>query len=355
MSLIGAALLFLQLHTLFPLKNSYGHVFEVNEDKIAGSVVETVALYAKKNDSSDQKIVRYGTLVKKEKAKATILICHGFGCDKNDIGFFRYIFPDYNCMTFDFRAHGDNKEGQFCTLGKYECYDVISAAQFLRAHPDLQNKPLLVYGFSMGAVSAIEAQSKKASLFDGMVLDCPFDSAENVIKRGLESQKISLFGYEFHIPGRNILSKYIFHPYIQSFVKAFLAAVAGLSTSKIKTLVCPLCPSHSIRNVTVPCLFIHCKRDEKISVDAIKSIFYNAASKYKKLWITNGRRHFDSFFYNPEKYAARLRKFANKVVNGEIYKKMKHKIIEDLETPPVRSSVVIGDIAINKKEINRRK
>ena len=249
--------LFLQLNNFCTIKNSYGHVFEIDEDRIRGSVVENVALYSKKNDHSDQKIIRYGTLVKKDNAKMTVLICHGFGCDRNDVGFFRYIFPDYNCMTFDFRAHGDNKDGQYCTLGKYECYDVISAAQFLRSHPDLKGKPLLVYGFSMGAVSAIEAQSKISSLFDAMILDCPFDSAENVIKRGLENQKISIFGYEFHIPGRSILSKYIFHPYIQSFVKAFLTAISGISTKNIKTFVCPLCQSNSIKKINVTCLFIH--------------------------------------------------------------------------------------------------
>jgi len=296
----------------------------------SNSELEKVVLYSQKSENSDEHIIRHGLLVKRDNAKATVLFCHGFSCEKHDIGFLRYIFKDFNCMTFDFRAHGENIDGQYCTLGKNEAFDVIAAAKFLRSHPDLKDKPLLVYAFSMGAVASIEAQAKDSSLFDAMILDCPFDSAENVIKRGLDNKRLSIFGYEFSIPGRRILTKYVFHPYVQSFVKAFLKAVAKLSTKDINTVICPLHPSESIKKVSVPCLFIHCKNDEKISVDNIKSVYYNAASNYKKLWITNGRNHFDSYFYNPEQYTSNVRKFAYKVINGIIFRKYKHKITEDV-------------------------
>jgi len=327
----------------------YGCIMSVDENRIKGSTVENVLLYCKKNCKSDKRITRKGILVKRKDAKGTIIFCHGFTCDKNDIGFLRYIFPDYNCMAFDFRAHGDNTEGQFCSFGKHEAFDVKAAAKFLRQYPELKDKPILVYGFSMGAVAAIEAQSKDSSLFDAMILDCPFDSAENVIKRGLDNKKISLFGFQFHIPGRTILQKYVFHPYIQSFVQAVLKAVAQLGEKNIDTFMCPLHPIESVKKVKVPCLFIHCKKDEKVSVDAIKSIYYNAASKYKKLWITNGRRHFDSFFYNPEKYAYRLKKFADKAVGGILQKKYKHKIIEDQDVDLVRSLLNVGKVKTIKK------
>jgi len=311
------------------IKDSCGYIVSTDKKSIKNAVLENVVLYSQKSDSSPQKIARNGVLLKRADAKGTILICHGFTCSKNDIGFLRYIFPDYNCMTFDFRAHGENADGQVCSLGKHEAYDVMSAAKFLRNHPDLQEKPLVGYGFSMGAVAAIEAQSKDASLFDGMILDCPFSSAEDVIKKGLDNKKFSIFGYEFRVPGKSILSKYAFHPYIQSFVKAVLKVIAGIGSSKIKTFICPVYPAESIKNVFVPCLFVYCKNDEKISIDAIKSVYYNAASPYKKLWITNGRKHFDSFFYNPEKYAERLKKFADKIASGTLQKKQKHKVVED--------------------------
>ncbi|MFC1842284.1 alpha/beta hydrolase [Candidatus Dependentiae bacterium] len=333
-----------KLHGGQVLKNC-GYVLSRDMHAIKGAEVEKVVLYSKKCENSDEKIIRNGVLLKRKKAKGTVLICHGFTCDKNDIGFLRYMFKDYNCMTFDFRAHGENIDGQCCTLGKHEAYDVTAAAKFLRGHPDLQGKPILVYGFSMGSVASIEAQAKDRSLFDAMILDCPFDSAENVIKQGLDNKKISIFGHEFNIPGKRILQKYVFHPYVQSFIKVLLCAVQKLNYRNIKTLIHPVNPSESIKKISIPCLFIYCKNDEKISINSIKSVYYNAASRYKKLWITNGRRHFDSFFYNPEKYTERIRKFTSKVIAGTIYKKCKHKIVEDVESgDQLKTTLEIGDI-----------
>ncbi|MFC1841917.1 alpha/beta hydrolase [Candidatus Dependentiae bacterium] len=349
--LLAAVLLYKFADFCSPQAKSYGYIVSRRAGITEGAQVEKVALYSKKSDSSDQKIIRNGVLLKRDGAKGTILFCHGFTCDKDDIGFLRYMFKDYNCMTFDFRAHGENAEGQCCTLGKNEAYDVIAAARFLRAHPDLQGVPLLVYAFSMGAVASIEAQAKDNSLFDGMVLDCPFDSAENVIKQGLDNKKISIFGYEFHVPCRQILKKYVFHPYIQSFVKTLLKTFSKFGSDNIKTFICHIQPSESIKKISVPCFFIHCKNDEKISIESIKTVYYNAGSKYKKLWITNGRKHFDSFFYNPEKYEERVVKFVGKVVSGAMDKKYKHKIVEEMsDRPALNTALEVGEVKTINKE-----
>ena len=71
----------------------------------------------------------------------------------------------------------------------------------------------------------------------------------------------------------------------------------------------PINPVESIRKLHVPCFFIHCKNDEKVSVDAVKTVYEGAGTEYKMLWLTNGRRHFDSYFYNPEKYIKEVRSF----------------------------------------------
>jgi len=336
-----------------PRLDNYGDVVLRDTKAMKDAEVERVVLYSRKSAHCTEKIIRHGILLKRKGAKGTVLFCHGFTCNKYDVGFLRYLFKDLNCMTFDFRAHGENTDCQCCTLGKNEAYDVIAAAKFLRSHPDLKDKPILVYGFSMGAVASIEAQAKDSSLFDAMILDCPFGSAENVVKRGLNNKKLSIFGCEFHIPGRRILQKYIFHPYVQSFVKAFLRAIAHLDSRSINIFISPLKPSESIKKIDAPCLIIHCKNDEKISVDSIKTVYYNARSKYKKLWITNGRNHYDSFFYNPEKYAQKVRSFANKVITGIIHKKNKHKIVEDESNEcGVQTLLNIGPVkSIKSKEM----
>lgn len=300
-------------------------------DYIKGATVDKVVLHVP-DGKAGQTIDRQGMLVRYPDAQATILMCHGFMCDKFDQGFLRRLFPRgrYNLMTFDFRAHGANTQGQCCTFGRDEAQDVIAAAQFLKKHPQLKNKPLFVYGFSMGAVAAIQAQAKDPSLFKAMILDCPFDSSEQVIKRALDQIKFSFFGYEFGLPGRGLLSKYAFHPYVQSLIKSLLRTVAKMDIRDIDMYLYPVDTVETIKKVSVPQLLVSCKNDERVSVEGMKTIYSRSAALHKILWITNGRHHFDSYFYNPEKYTERVRRFLEHALNGTVYEENKNEIIEDV-------------------------
>lgn len=309
---------------------SYGIVIDQDTDKISDGVVEHVRLFSPIHKDSNQRIERNGTLVRYPDADATILICHGFMCDRFDVAFLRNIFPRKKCniMTFDFRAHGENLDGQFCTFGKDEALDVQTAARFLREHPELKGKPLIVYGFSMGAVASIEAQAQDDQLFDAMILDCPFDSSKNLIRKGLSNMKLKLFGQEFNIPGRETLEKYAFHPYVQTFLKIVLKAVARMDTKNIQTNICPVSPKKSARNLSVPCFFIHCKNDELVPTEAVKRI-YERAQGYKSLWLTNGRRHFDSYFWDPELYSQKIKRFLKGVIHDNLDDSLNGVVVED--------------------------
>ncbi len=50
----------------------------------------------------------------------------------------------------------------------------------------------------------------------------------------------------------------------------------------------------------------------------LKAFIQAHDTDYKVLWLTNGRRHFDSYFYNPEKYVKEIRTFIDKAVNGSL-------------------------------------
>lgn len=296
------------------------------------ALVEYVDIHSHENGQSNKKIDRKGILVRHKDAVATIVLAHGYMCDKYDMGFLRNMFPHgkYNFLSFDFRAHGENVKGQSCTLGRDEAYDVIAAAQFVRNHPELKSKPVLVYAFSMGAVASIEAQAKDSSLFDAMILDCPFDSSENVIKNCLDNIKFSVFGYQFEIPGRTVLQKYAFHPYVQSLIKTLLKSVALMQPRKVETTVFPFYPAKSVAKISVPIFFIHCKHDEKVPVSSIKSLYASAGGP-KMLWLTNGRYHYDSYFYNPELYVQRVRQFVDQVMSGQWRNKTEQRFLEDAD------------------------
>lgn len=307
----------------------YGVTDQILEKMIDDATVEKVTLFAQKHRDSAETIERKGLLHRRTNAKANILMCHGFMCNKFDIGFVRALFgKDYNFLTFDFRAHGENTEGQVCTFGRDEMLDVVAAAQFMKHHEEIGHLPLFAYGFSMGAASIIEAQAKHPYLFKALILDCPFDSVENVLKRSISNLSFSLCGYQVYIPGRQLLHKYAFHPYVQAIIKPMLKIAACLDRKEIETQICEVKPAQAIRKVSVPCLFICCKNDEKVSDEAIKAV-YEGAQGYKLLRLTNGRSHCDSFVYNPEKYGLWVNKFVRSVLDGSVYRKRSEKIYEE--------------------------
>lgn len=302
-----------------------------SDEATGGGSIEDIILVARESAASDKEILRKAQLVTYPEAEATIVLCHGFMCDKFDVAFLRRLFPrgKFNVLTFDFRGHGEERIGQRCTFGRDEIYDIEAAVNHIKKNPQLKGLPCIAYGFSMGAASAIESQARNQSLFDAMILDCPFDSSENVVRKGLEGLKISAFGYEFNMPGCSLLQKYAFHPHVQAFVKNVLRCLTSLNPRDIEISMCRVYPGESIKKVSVPCFFIHCKNDERIDVQAVKNIYNNAACAYKKLWITNGRRHFDSYFYAPERYTAEVRQFLTAVLDGSAHTQTVQESVED--------------------------
>ncbi len=200
---------------------------------LGDAVEEQVIFYARENAVSDKKIARKGILYRRANAPATVLICHGFTCDKYDVSFLHLMFKDYNSLSFDFRAHGENRENQQSTLGREEAYEVMAAAEYIKSHPDLADKPLIVYGFSMGAVAAILAEASE-DLFDALILDCPYDSTDKLLERGIQNMKFSILGYEMSMPGSSLLKSYAYNPYLQSVVKSILKTFARMDATEIR-------------------------------------------------------------------------------------------------------------------------
>ncbi len=283
-----------------------------------GGREESVVFYSQEHALSERMIERKGILIHRPGAKATILICHGYTCNKYDATFLRLLFTNYNVMIFDFRAHGECIDGQVCSFGRDEAYDVIGAVKFLRSYKALSNKPIIAYGFSMGAVSSIIAQSMQP-LFDAAIWDCPIDSSDELISRSIDKLKAPAYI-------KNILKKNAYRPRVQEFIKFWLRAITNLDATKIHTMMVPLSGIDAIHNVSIPILIIGCDHDEKIPVSAVTKLYESAQSSYKRLWITGGRRHFDSLFNGPEEYAYKINRFIDKVVNHRL-KKDSHKIV----------------------------
>jgi uncharacterized protein len=304
---------------------------------IANGHKELIRFESAEIPGSTKTIMREGVLIRKEHARAIVLICHGFMCNKHDIQFLADIFNEYTTFTFDFRAHGTLTKNQYCTFGLHEAEDVIGAVRTLKADPLLKNLPIIVYGFSMGAVASLIAQSKNPDLFAAAVWDCPFDSTENVLKRSIDRLTIRILGHDIPVPGRTILHQYAYHPYVQSVLKAALKTIVHMDATPIPTMIVDVRPQRAAQAITIPTLLIVCRNDEKAPVSAVRAI-YDALRGYKRLWITNGRHHFDSYFDNPEKYRYKVREFVVKALDGSYQNCPVAKVLEDQN--PISARVI---------------
>ncbi len=313
---------------------------EVLEDELglyerwrAGSKEEDVTFYSQYEDFSNEHIVRNGVLVTRPKARATILVMHGYKTNKVDMGILRLLFSPYNILLFDFRAHGDDTEGQLSTLGYDEVYDVFAAIDFLRSHQLTKHLPIIGYGFSMGAVTAIEAQARDKTLFSALVLDCPFDSTEGLIERGLDKVlgKINIpFLGEYEIPGRTFLKKHATNKYVQPVLLFLLRLFAGMDASRVPTMPKRVHPIESVKKIAVPVQFVYCYADEHVPVDVMINMYKNVQC-YKRLWLTKGKRHFGSLFNNPELYQQMVANFIEKVLNRSVRAECQERIITDVK------------------------
>lgn len=231
---------------------------------------------------------------------------------------------------FDFRAHGESSKGQCCTLGRDEVNDIFAAVNYIKSDKRLNKLPLMAYAFSMGAVASIIAQSQDGSLFDCAIWDCPFESTEDLLRKNLNELTFNILGFNFCMPGIRFLKKYAYNKHVQLLLLAALKTISQADNSAINTHILPVDVSEAIKKVTIPAFFITCRNDKKSSPKSVKKV-YEGARGFKRLWITEGRWHFDSYFSNPEKYEHKVKKFFRKFLKGEFKNKVQQKVLYDLE------------------------
>ena len=302
-----------------PLIDQHGAVDLVRVKKQLDNTTSQEVVFDVAQDHSFHKTFqRKGILVRRKNAAGTVLLCHGYGGCKRDAIALKHLFPTYNVMAFDFRAHGELRDGQQTTIGRDEALDVMGAVDFIKSDEEMSHKPVIVYGYSMGAVASIEAQSQDETLFDAMILDCPYDSTDNSMRRGMDAMKISAFGKKFDVPGKEY---YLQHMYDENGIAQMVTnylfkQITNLDSGKVVTKFVKVTPIESVKKIKTPCLFIHCDSDKKVPTQAVENI-YNNKPGFKELWITLGKGHFGSYNNHPELYWYKVNKFLTKALAGD--------------------------------------
>ena len=238
---------------------------------------------------SHDDITLSGILVLRKNPTANLLVSHGFKGSKE----FGYglcaMFPDWNILLYDFRAHGQSS-GTLTTIGVRESYDVLAAAHFLRnTTTSKYNKklPLIALGMSMGAASTLRAAELDPAMCDIIVADSAYADLSTVIK-DVFSRYAGLPHYPF-FP----IAKRLFH---------YLSDCTMEEMSPVK----------SVGKIKQPILFIHSCADKFIIPENALKLYINASNRTSKLWLGPACRHGSLHIYHSEHYKKRVNSFVFK-------------------------------------------
>ncbi len=212
-----------------------------------------------------------GLLIKKTKAKANLLVCHGYQSCKEFVSDFVDMFPDYNILLFDFRAHGQS-QGKLRTLGCHEYKDVIAAIEFLRASTKINKSmpnqlPLIILGFSMGGSIALRALQGEPNICDVLILDSAFSNLNDVIYNAFTLKSGGLPNFPF--------------------VPVIKKMVNFLASCKVDDMQ----PIDALKNFKKPIFFIHSCIDEVVAPNDSLLMYGHCINEKKKLWIGPKCRH----------------------------------------------------------------
>lgn len=253
---------------------------DIRDELLKRTDVQTVTF-----DTSDD-FTLHGLLFARPKAQANLVLCHGYqGCKEFMYGLID-MFPTYNILAFDFRAHGQSP-GSTTSIGCHEYKDVIAATDFMKNYD--KNIPLIVLGISMGGASALKAAEMKQDLCDALIIDSTFSELKTMFLRGF-MLKVKLPYYPF-FP----LARAIFH-YVNN------CDIHNMS------------PFESVKKITQPILLIHSCNDKFINPENSLQLFSVAQNKSTRLWIGPRCRHGWLHTYHAPMYQKKVLRFLNQTV-----------------------------------------
>jgi len=234
--------------------------------------------YDKSDEMAGEEIELSGWFIPGERVDApTFIVLHGQ--NDNRIGSLKYAGmlgrAGYAVLIYDQRYHGLS-EGDFCTFGYYESYDVSAAIEYLETRDDCNTAHLGIVGESFGGAVAIMAAA--------------------------EDKRIDLLVEDSAYPGfRTIVADYAKDLYgLPKFPLVYSALfLAGLRADFPPEAVEPI---SAIENVFVPTLILHCLGDENVSPDYSQAMFDASGAEVKELYYFDGCTHTMGYEDHTEEY-----------------------------------------------------
>jgi len=217
-------------------------------------------------------------------ARGTLIYCHGLNRTRVEMlpqAVFGHSLG-YNGLLFDFRHQGLSG-GAVTTLGYQERLDVEAAARYALEHEQAQ-RPMVVWGVSMGAAAALMAASESTDI-NAVISDSSFDSWLDTVRHHLK-----LF---LHLPAFPI-----------AYEVAYEVARRGHFRVRDFDLV------RAVERIgDRPLLFVAVAGDRRMPAFIAEKLYRHAQSPLKEILIVPGHRHGEGFNQAREPYEAAVREF----------------------------------------------
>jgi len=195
-------------------------------------------------------------------------------------------------LLLEMRNHGSSGRAA-ATFGRDESQDVRAAVDYLRSRAGGAERPLLLYGVSLGA-GAVALAAPLVDDLSGLVLDAPMatlaKTAENLMRDGIG----------------------LFQPYI-FLIRFGVEWINDFDMDEVR-------PVESLGRLSadVPVLMIGATVDFRTPPEEVRAVYdaLRAPEGIKQLWIAEGARHGRVFEHDPDGYRTRLEALVERALSG---------------------------------------
>ncbi|MFC5530357.1 alpha/beta hydrolase [Cohnella yongneupensis] len=223
-------------------------------------------------------------------SRKTVVLSHGYGTNREESWVPMYDLAsllharNYNVLMFDY-GFASKTHHTPATGGRIESEQLLGAIQYARSQG---SDELVVWGFSMGAGTALQA-ALKSDPVDAMILDSTFLPDDDTLYYNLRKQ--------INVPKDPSVS----------LIRWFFPLVSGASLADI--------PSEQVQTTAYdfPILLIHGTADDKAPTYLAENIARAQTNALSQLWIVPGAIHEMIFRTHPEEYIARTTAFLDEV------------------------------------------
>lgn len=228
----------------------------------------------------------HGELMPCPGSEKYVILSHGFSYSRHGSLKYAWMFLalGYNVLIYDMRNHGEN-DPAFVSMGWLESRDLYDLIVWAREQ--YGNDCILgLHGESLGASTSIMALGQKEGLDNPVsfcIADCGYSDLSALLRYQMKCQYPWLPGFLLKVADRLCSIRY------------------GFRFSQVR-------PIEALAESTVPVFYFHGK-DDVFTPPSMSNQMYGASKGKRKIQLTDGAGHAQSYAVDPQGYAEHVRSF----------------------------------------------